>query len=182
MAARSSYQLDAPLAFTPAANHNYHSQEPVFLIRVPIRLFLLKRRGSRLSPKRVVPGDCLQSIVAGLKDHRRIGRFALHLVELDGDLAPGIRPMSKRGNGAFAEILGHRGRSIRTEAYAECWPGGAGSIRRIRRFRTVDTGVLRDTGECGGRDQRQYNRDAGYCKLQMRKFDGSHNVFIIAPA
>ena len=154
----------------------------MFLVGVPVGLFLLKRRRSRFSPQCVVPGDCLQSIVAGLKDHRCISGFAFHLVKLDGDLASGIRPMSKGRNGAFAEILCHRGRSIRTEAYAECWPGGAGSIGRIRRFRTVDAGVFRDTGECGGRDQRQNNRDAGYCKLQMRKFDGSHNVFIIAPA
>jgi hypothetical protein len=155
----------------------------VFLVGVPIGLFLLKRRRSRFSPQCVVPGDCLQSIVAGLKDHRCISGFAFHLVKLDGDLASGISPMSKGGDGtAFAEILCHCGRSIRTEAYAECGPGGAGRIARIRCFRTVDAGVFRDRGECGGRDQRQNNRGAGYCKLQVRKSGGSHNAFIIAPA
>jgi hypothetical protein len=158
-----------------------NSQEAVFLVRVPIRLFLLERRRSRFSPQGVVPGNRLQSIMAGLKDHRRVSRFTLDLVKLDGDLASRIGPMSKGRNGAFfAKVLCYRSRSVRTEAYAERRPGGPGSVGGIGRFRTVDAGIFRG-GKRGSCDQRQYNRGAGYYKMQERGSRGSHNVLIIAP-
>ena len=161
----------------PAARN---SQEAVFLVRVPVRLFLFERRRSRFSPQGVVPGNRLQSIVTGLKDHRRVSRFALDVVELDGDLASRIGPMSKGRNGAFAKVLCYRSRSVRTEAYAERRPGGPGSVGGIGRFRTVDAGIFRG-GKRGSCDQRQYYRGAGYYKMQYRGSRGSHNVFIIAP-
>ncbi len=79
-----------------------NSEEAVFLVGVPVRLFLLERRRSRFSPQGVVPGDRLQTIMAGLEDHRRFSRFALNVVKLDGDLAPRIGPMSKGRDCAFA--------------------------------------------------------------------------------
>ena len=159
--ARASYHLDACARETGARN----SQEAVFLIRVPVRLFLLERRRRRFSPQRVVPGNRLQSIMAGLKDHRRLSRFALNLVKLDGHLAARIGPMSKGSNGAFAKVLCYRSRSVRTEAYAERRPGGPGRVGGIGRFRTVDAGILRG-GKRGSCDQRQYNRGAGYYNMQ----------------
>jgi hypothetical protein len=168
---RGSYHLDACVREGDARN----SQEAVFLVGVPVRLFLLERRRSRFSPQGVVPGNRLQAIMAGLKDHRRVSRFALNVVKLDGDLAARIGPMSKGRDGAFAKVLCYRGRSVRTEAYAERRPGGPGRVGRIGRFGTVDAGVFR-RGEGGGRDQRQYNRGAGYEKMQWSGSGGSHNV------
>ena len=55
----------------------------------------------------------------------------------------------------------YRSRSIGTEAYAERRPGGPGRVGGIGHFGTVDAGIFRG-GEGGGRDQRQYNRGAGY--------------------
>jgi hypothetical protein len=153
----ASYHLGACAREADARN----SQEAVFLVGVPVRLFLFERRRSRFSPQGVVPGNRLQSIMAGLKDHRWVSRFALNVVKLDGDLAPRIGPMSKGRNGAFAKVLCYRSRSVRTEADAERRPGGPGRVRRIGRFGTVDAGIFRG-GEGGGRDQRQYNRGAGY--------------------
>jgi hypothetical protein len=142
-----------------------NSQEAVFLVRVPIRLFLLERRRSRFSPQGVVPGNRLQSIMAGLKDHRSVSRFTLDVVKLDGDLASRIGPMSKGRNGAFAKVLCYRSRSVRAEAYAERRPGRPGRVGGIGRFRTVDAGIFRG-GKRGSCDQRQYNRGAGYYKMQ----------------
>jgi hypothetical protein len=135
---RGSYHLGACVREGDARN----SQEAVFLVGVPVRLFFLERRGSRFSPQGVVPGDRLQSIMAGLKDHRRFSWFALNVVKLDGDLAARIGPMSKGRNGAFAKILCDGGGSVRTEAYAERRPGGPGRVGGVGRFRTVDAGVF----------------------------------------
>jgi hypothetical protein len=171
---RGSYHLGACVLEGDARN----SQEAVFLVGVPVRLFLLERRRSRFSPQGVVPGNRLQSIMAGLKDHRRVSRFALNVVKLDGDLAPRIGPMSKGRDGAFAKVLCYRSRSVRTEAYAERRPGGPGRVGGIGRFRTVDAGIFR-RGKRGSCDQRQDNRGAGYEKMQWSG-SGSHNVLIIA--
>jgi hypothetical protein len=133
-----SYHLGARVREADARN----SQEAVFLVGVPVRLFLFERRRSRFSPQGVVPGNGLQSIMAGLKDHRRLRRFALNLVKLDGDLAARIGPMSKGRNGAFAKVLCYRSRSVRTEAYAERRPGGPGRVGGIGRFGTVDAGIF----------------------------------------
>jgi hypothetical protein len=173
-ATRGSYYLDACVLEGDARN----SQEAVFLVGVPVRLFLLERRRSRFSPQGVVPGNRLQSIMAGLKDHRRVSRFALNVVKLDGDLAPRIGPMSKGRDGTFAKVLCYRSRSVRTEAYAERRPGGPGRVGGIGRFRTVDAGIFR-RGKRGSCDQRQDNRGAGYEKMQWSG-SGSHNVLIIA--
>ena len=137
-ATRGSYHLGACVPRADARN----SQEAVFLVGVPVRLFLLERWRSRFSPQGVVPANRLQSIVAGLKDHRWIGGFAFHLVKLDGDLASGVSPLSKGSDRAFANVLCHRSRPIRTEAYAERGPGGPGRIAGIRRFGTVDAGIF----------------------------------------
>ena len=58
-------------------------------------------------------------------------------------------------------------------------PAGPVTIAGIRRFGTVDAGIFRG-GKCGSCDQRQYNRGAGYYKMQVRGSGGSHNVLIIA--
>ena len=47
-----------------------NSQKSVFLVGVPVRLFLLQRRRSRFAPQRMVPGHGLKTIVAGLENHR----------------------------------------------------------------------------------------------------------------
>jgi hypothetical protein len=158
-----------------AGNDGSNSQKPVFLVGVPIGFFLLERRRSRLSPQCVVPGDCLQSVVAGLKYHRWVSGFAFNVIELDGDLASRICPVSKRSDRAFASVLCYGSRSIRTEADAECRSCRRARIARFRRFRTVDAGIF-GRGKCGSCNQRQYNRGAGYYKLQMGKSGGSHNV------
>src|SRR3984885_12603735 len=98
---RGSYHLDACVREGDARN----SQEAVFLVGVPVRLFLLERRRSRFSPQGVVPGNRLQAIMAGLKDHRRVSRFALNVVKLDGDLAPRLGPMSTGRVGSFSKVV-----------------------------------------------------------------------------
>jgi hypothetical protein len=83
----------------------------------------------------------LEPIVAGLKNHWWIDRFSFFGVELDGDLAARICPMSKGGDCAFACILSYGSRTVRSQADAERGAGGPAGIRRIRRFGAVDAGI-----------------------------------------
>jgi hypothetical protein len=139
-----------------------NSQKAVLLIGVPVRLFLLESRRSRLPPKRTVPGHRLQSIMAGLKHHGRIGRFVPCGVELDRDLAARIGPVAKRSDRPFAYILSYGSRSIRAQAHAERRTGRARRVRRIRSFGTVDARVMREGGaENRSRYQRQSCDGAG---------------------
>ena len=71
--ARGSYYSGArkggPAKLTPTSPPR-NSQKAVFLVGVPVRLFLLQRRRSRFAPQRMVPGHGLKTIVAGLENHR----------------------------------------------------------------------------------------------------------------
>lgn len=158
-----------------------NSQEAVFLIRVPVRVFLLERRRIRLPPKRMVPGHGLQSIVAGLKHHGCIGRFVPSGIEFDRDLASGIGPVAKGSDRPFAHILGHGGRTVRPQAHAERGAGRAGRVRRIRSFGTIDPGIMRKGGAENWSRYQCQNRD-GTGETQGKVFGSSHSVLIIALA
>jgi hypothetical protein len=132
------------------------SQKAVLFIGVPVRLFLLESRRSRLPPKRTVPGHGLQSIMAGLKHHGRIGWFVPCAVELDRDLASGIGPVAKGRDRPFAYILRYGSRTVRSQAHAERRTGRAGRVRRIRSFGSIDARMMREGGaENRSRYQRQ---------------------------
>lgn len=149
-------------ALMPGGASSVGRNSAVFALVVPIGLFLFEYRRSRFSPEGMVPGDCLQSIVAGREDHRWIGRFAVDGVELNRDLATGISPVSKGGDRTFAGILSDRSGTVRTQANAECRTGRSGRCVGIRRFGAVDTGVFRDAGKKRSCGQRQNNdRGAG---------------------
>ncbi len=64
----------------------------------------------------MIPGDGLQAIVAGLKNHRRLGRFSLDRVERDLNLAAGVDPMAEQCSRSVARVFRNGCCAVRTQA------------------------------------------------------------------
>ncbi len=90
------------LAFIGRRPHNQGlsiSRRPLRRFGEPIQLLhlrpLLHRRRSHFSPRGVVPGDRLQSIVSRLESHWGLNRPAIRGIKGDCYLAACIFPMAK---------------------------------------------------------------------------------------
>ena len=73
-------------------------------------------------------------VVLGLEGHRRFRRCPLYRVKAHLDLAVGLYPMSKMGNGAVPRVFRNRGSSIQTQAevHGRSRLGVVFGTRRIR--------------------------------------------------